>query len=124
LVIFLNQTNEELRTDANSHQLVKGAWTASERPPTSILAGESGIWRSNSSKPGQDLMGSVAYRIAGNPDQHAVVISWQNPLLGWNTYRGSGTPKGFDLDIHGGSGIHATVVFILRRWLYQSTHSS
>jgi len=67
-------------------------------------------------------MGSVTYRITGNLDQHAVVVSWQNPLLGWNTYRGSGTPKDFALDIHGGSGTHATVVFILRMWLCRSVH--
>ncbi|PVH91430.1 hypothetical protein DM02DRAFT_620536 [Periconia macrospinosa] len=114
LVVFLNQTKEELCLDTDSHQLAQGTWAASNKLPPSILAGESGLWRSKSSKSGRGTMGSVAYHIAGDPLQHVVKASWKNPVLGRNSYQGSVTTSEFDLDIHGSGGAHGIVVFILR----------
>lgn len=60
-------------------------------------------------------MGSVVYRIAGDPDQR-VAVAWQNPFFGWNTYRAGVAQEEFEVEIHGGGGTHAIGVFVLRMW--------
>jgi len=114
MIVLLNRTNEELCLDTNSRQPLKGIWTTDMCPPTSILAGESGLWQSKSSKLGRGTMGFVAYRIAGDPNQHVVVTSWQNPFFGYNTYQGSVAQEEFEVQVHGGSGTHAIGVFVLQ----------
>jgi hypothetical protein len=114
LIVFLNKTNEELILVTNPHQPSKGVWSAEKYPPVRILAGESGLWQSKSSKLGRGTVGSTAFRIAGDPDQDVVTVSWQNPFFGQNTYRGTVTQKDFNLVIYGVGGSHAIVVFVLR----------
>jgi hypothetical protein len=113
LVVFINQTNEELCLDAQSLWL-QGVWAADMVPPLSILAGESGLWQSESRGAGRGTGGSVSYYIAGSPSKQPVQILWTNPLLNRSCFQGTVRLKEFELKILKGRGMHGTVVFILR----------
>lgn len=113
LVILLNQTNEELCLEKQSLWL-QGVWTADKKPSLSILAGESGLWQSESISAGKSTGGDITYQIVGASPEQLVSISWRNPFLGRSSYRRSVRPKGFELEVQGGRGMHGTVVFIFR----------
>lgn len=122
LVVFINQTNEELCLEAESLWL-KGAWAVNMLPPSSILAGESGLWQSESTGAGRGTAGSVTYYIAGTPSKQLVHVLWRNPLLNRNCFQGSVRLKGFELQILRGWGLHGTVVFIFRKISHHTTPS-
>ena len=113
LVVFINQTNEELCLEKESLWL-QGVWAADMVPPSSILAGESGLWQSESTGAGRGTGGSVAYYIAGGSSKQLVHILWKNPLLSRSCSQGSVRPKGFELQVLRGWGLHSTVIFIFR----------
>lgn len=113
LVVFINQTNEELCLEVESLWL-QGVWAVDMLPPSSILAGESGLWQSESMGAGRGTGGSVTYYIAGTPSKQPVQVLWKNPLLSRSVSQGSVRLKGFELQILRGWGMHGTVVFIFR----------
>ncbi|KAH7382113.1 hypothetical protein BKA66DRAFT_463740 [Pyrenochaeta sp. MPI-SDFR-AT-0127] len=114
LVVFLNRTNEELCLKTPPQQLHQGAWAVDQGPPLSILAGECGLWKSESRGVGRGTKGSVTYHIAGDAPDQLVLVSWKIPFFGRNSYQGNAPAKGFNLEVQGGSGTHGTVVFIFR----------
>ncbi|KAF9731902.1 hypothetical protein PMIN04_010939 [Paraphaeosphaeria minitans] len=114
LILFLNQTNEELRLETQSQRLHQGKWSLGKEPPSSILAGGGDLWQSESAGVGRGTSGSVTYRIVGGRSEQMVVVSWNVPFFGRNCYRGSVLPKEFDIEVQGGQGRHCIVVFIFR----------
>lgn len=114
LVVFLNRTNEELCLETQTQQLHQGVWAMNQGPPLSILAGECGLWKSESRGAGRGTRGSVTYHIAGDTPEQQVLVSWKIPFFGKNSYKADVPAKGFELEVQGGWGMHGTVVFIFR----------
>ncbi|KAL5376306.1 hypothetical protein DPSP01_010534 [Paraphaeosphaeria sporulosa] len=114
LVLFLNQTNEELRLDTQSQWPHQGKWSLGKEPPSFILAGGGALWQSESAGVGCGTSGSITYRIVGGAPEQMVVTSWKVPYFRRNSYQGSVTMKEFDIEVQGGKGRHCIVVFIFR----------
>jgi hypothetical protein len=112
IIILLNQTNEELLLDSRSQYLDNSRWKPGMEPPISILAGEYGVWASQSETTGGGNKGSLQYSISGLALYDPIVLHWDNPYFGKNSYEPSRVPDGFELKVLGGEGIHATVVYV------------
>ncbi|KAH8698059.1 hypothetical protein GQ44DRAFT_95441 [Phaeosphaeriaceae sp. PMI808] len=111
LVVFLNQTNEELCLRTQSPQLREGIWVVGKEPPLSIPAGGSGLWQSESGGAGSGTSGSVTYHISGSSPEQLVIVSWKISFLGRNSHQGMFPQEEFELEVQGGWG---TIVFIFR----------
>jgi len=112
LVVFINRTNEELCLETQSTRLHEGKWAVGKKPPLSILAGESGLWQSESKGAGSGTRGSVAYHVSGGKPEQLVMVSWKIPFLGRNSNQSIVPPQEFELEVEGSRGTHGTIVFI------------
>jgi hypothetical protein len=112
IIILLNQTNEELLLGSRSQYLYNSRWKPGMEPPISILAGEYGVWASESETTGGGNKGSLQYSISGLDLQDPLILHWDNPYFGRNSYEPSKVPDGFELKVLGGEGVHATVAFV------------
>ncbi|ENH72295.1 hypothetical protein BFJ70_g12681 [Fusarium oxysporum] len=114
LIVILNHTNEELNTEPEWPTLNHGQWnkTPDLQPPQTILAGESGMLRCKSSHIGGGLDGSITYRIVGFEGRNEVAFMWSVPYVGANKFDASCAVSDFGVEILGGRGREAVVVFV------------
>ncbi|KAF5026368.1 hypothetical protein F66182_1576 [Fusarium sp. NRRL 66182] len=114
LVVLLNHTNEELSLDNQSPILAHGHWMEipSLQPPQTILAGESGIFRCQSSYMGGKVEGSIIYRVVGFEGNNQLTLLWNVPYVGPNSFDYSCGLCTFTVKILGGKGNQAVVVFV------------
>lgn len=107
-VKLINTTSATLtRTNA---KLSHGVWSQNMYPPKTINANGEGIWMSESDGFMTGTEGTVEYALpngAGN-----IVIHWDNPYIGSNSYSDS-APSGYQISRSGGGGDNATVTFTL-----------
>ncbi|KAH7267824.1 uncharacterized protein BKA55DRAFT_556632 [Fusarium redolens] len=114
LIVILNHTNEELNTEPEWPTLNHGHWnkTPDLQPPQTILAGESGMLRCKSSHIGGGVEGSITYRIVGFEGRNEVAFTWNVPYVGPNKFDASCAVSDFTVNILGGRGKEAVVVFV------------
>ncbi|KAH7208601.1 hypothetical protein DER44DRAFT_660612 [Fusarium oxysporum] len=114
LIVILNHTNEELNTEPEWPTLNHGQWnkTPDLQPPQTILAGESGMLRCKSSHIGGGVDGSITYRIVGFEGRNEVAFMWSVPYVGANKFDASCAVSDFGVEILGGRGKEAVVVFV------------
>lgn len=114
LVVILNHTNEELDLEPESPNLEHGQWmdTPESRPPTEILAGESGMLRCKSSHVGAGVEGSATYQVVGYKTNHKVTFLWNVPYVGQNKFDCLCAAEGFGVRVLGGKGNQPVVVFV------------
>ncbi|KAF4956898.1 hypothetical protein FGADI_3501 [Fusarium gaditjirri] len=114
LIVILNHTNEELNSEPEWPTLNHGQWnkTPDLQPPQTILAGESGMLRCKSSHMGGGVDGSITYRIVGFEGRNEVTFTWSVPYVGANKFDACCAVSDFDVDILGGRGKEAVVVFV------------
>lgn len=108
--VTLNNTTplNLFRTYAN---LDHGIWPNSVLPPENIEPQEASSWQAESDGFMTGVQGTVTYKLDGVGD---VVITWDNPFEGSNSYTNS-APKGYEISHEGGSGDNAQVTFTLRK---------
>jgi hypothetical protein len=94
------------RTYAN---LDHGIWTNNVLPPENIPPQEPSSWEAESDGFMTGVQGTVTYKLEGVGD---VVITWDNPFQGSNSYTKS-APTGYEISLEGGSGDNAQVTFTL-----------
>ncbi|SPJ74788.1 uncharacterized protein FTOL_04519 [Fusarium torulosum] len=116
LVVILNHTNEELEIEPQSPSLGHGLLMAPPdlQPPQTILAGESGMMRCKSSHIGGGVDGSIVYRIIGFEQRNKVKFVWSVPYLGVNKFDSACASPEFKVDILGGRGHQAVIVFVFK----------
>ncbi|KAH8817221.1 hypothetical protein F5884DRAFT_778785 [Xylogone sp. PMI_703] len=112
-VILLNETNEELLLHSGTMQLFSGIWSSDMKPPTSILAGEYGVWKSQSVTVLGGNHGFLQYSINGGDTKDTINLPWRNSFLRSNCYAPTRAPRGFQIKVFGGEGYHAAVTFVL-----------
>ncbi|EXK76630.1 hypothetical protein FOQG_18637 [Fusarium oxysporum f. sp. raphani 54005] len=114
LVVILNHTNEELNTEPEWPALTNGHFEKAPDlpPPQTILAGESGMLRCKSSHIGSGIEGSITYRIVGFGPRNEVTFSWSVPYVGVNRFNAASAIPNFTVNILGGRGNQAVVVFV------------
>jgi hypothetical protein len=114
LVVILNHTNEELNTEPEWPALTHGHFEKAPDlpPPQTILAGESGMLRCKSSHIGSGIEGSITYRIVGFGPRNEVTFSWSVPYVGVNRFNAASAIPNFTVNILGGRGNQAVVVFV------------
>jgi hypothetical protein len=124
LVVILNHTNEELEIEPQSPSLDHGLWMATPdlQPPQTILAGESGMLRCKSSHIGGGVDGSITYQIIGFEPRNKVKFVWSVPYVGVNKFDSACACPEFKIDILGGRGNQAVIVFVFSE-LTQPGHS-
>jgi aegerolysin len=106
-VYLTNQTPSSLsRTYAN---LSHGEWTE-DLPPEKIEPSNQSHWKSESKGFLTGTEGIVKYHLDGAGE---VMIHWDNPFVGSNSYTNS-APKGYEISHSGGSGNNASVEFTLK----------
>ncbi|KAL2130388.1 hypothetical protein VTI74DRAFT_6533 [Chaetomium olivicolor] len=105
-----------LELDTDSVQLWRGKWeegVAGSAVPQVIRPGESVLWRCKSTGVAQGIEGSVTFRIAGHPPHDKVRFTWKNRYFGPNAYNAQSTREGYKIEVEGGEGARAVVVFLL-----------
>ncbi|KAF5982000.1 hypothetical protein FBULB1_4502 [Fusarium bulbicola] len=114
LIVILNHTNEELIAEPEWPTLNHGQWTKAPdiQPPQTILAGESGMLRCKSSHIGGGVDGSITYRIVGFEGRNEVAFMWSVPYVGANKFDACCAVSDFTVEILGGRGKEAVVVFV------------
>ncbi|KAF5981531.1 hypothetical protein FCOIX_4179 [Fusarium coicis] len=114
LIVILNHTNEELIAESEWPPLNHGEWskTLDLQPPQTILAGESGMLRCKSSHMGGGVDGSITYRIVGFEGRNEVTFIWSVPYVGANKFDACCAVSHFTIEILGGRGKEAAVVFV------------
>ncbi|KAH7200689.1 hypothetical protein BKA60DRAFT_582345 [Fusarium oxysporum] len=114
LVVILNHTNEELNTEPEWPALTHGHFEKALDlpPPQTILAGESGMLRCKSSHMGGGVEGSITYRIVGFGLRNEVTFMWSVPYVGVNRFSAASAIPNFTVNILGGRGNQAVVVFV------------
>lgn len=123
----LNHTKDELILDSGSAHLAGKGLLAPADPktapvlsPAGIQPGESVIWRCNSTGIGRGIRGSVVYRLAGSePPHHRVRFNWKTRTLGPNQYSAKTSDDNYHVEIKGGEGDPAVVVFIFCKYPIQ-----
>ncbi|KAK4167823.1 hypothetical protein QBC43DRAFT_285137 [Cladorrhinum sp. PSN259] len=115
-VIIVNQSPELLELDTGTVELWRGQWE--ERTPESVVPqairpGESVLWRCRSTGVAQGIEGSATFRIAGHPPHDRVRFAWKNRYFGPNAYKAQSTREGYKIEVEGGEGPRAVVVFVL-----------
>ncbi|KAI7767061.1 hypothetical protein LZL87_012347 [Fusarium oxysporum] len=117
LIVILNHTNEELNTEPEWPALNHGQWNKAPdiQPPQTILAGESGMLRCKSSHIGGGIDGSITYRIVGFEGRNEVTFIWSVPYVGANKFDASSAISDFAVEILGGRGKEAVVVFVFAK---------
>ncbi len=100
-----NRTPSEM--DRTSSSLSHGTWSENMLPPDAIYPMNDGVWESQSNGFMTGTQGTAVFNMAavGN-----VVISWDNPYSGSNSY-GCTVPSGYTCSRAGGSGDSANVTF-------------
>ncbi|KAM0438569.1 hypothetical protein ACHAPT_001321 [Fusarium lateritium] len=86
--------------------------TPDSRPPTEILAGESGMMRCKSSHVGAGVGGSVTYQVVGYEESYKVAFLWSVPYVGQNKFDALCAAEGFGVRMLGGRGNQAVAVFV------------
>ncbi len=107
-VKLINNTPATLKL--TNAKLSHGVWSQNMYPPETINGNSDGIWMSESDGFMTGTEGTVTYALpngAGN-----VVIHWDNPYVGSNSYSDS-VPSGYQISRSGGGGDNATVTFTL-----------
>jgi hypothetical protein len=115
-VVVVNQSHDQLELDSGCTQLWRGKWE-DEVPgsvvPEMIRPGESVIWRCKSTGVAKGIEGSVTFHMAGHPPHDKVRFTWKNRYFGPNAYNAQTTRDGYKIDVEGGEGARAVVVFVL-----------
>ncbi|RYP72584.1 hypothetical protein DL771_004079 [Monosporascus sp. 5C6A] len=112
-VIIVNRSSHQLDLDPELTQLWRGKWDAAgSLAPEVIKPGESVLWRCKSARAAQGIEGSVTYHFAGHPPHDKVRFTWKNRYFGPNKYEAQTTREGYKIDVEGGKGAHAVVVFV------------
>jgi hypothetical protein len=115
-VVVLNHTDEELDLDLESRRLLRGQWEPPQSlPPDMIRPRESALWHCKATGLGQGIDGSVTYRMAGAVPHDKVRFCWKSRYFGPNQYDTAATRDGCVVNVMGGEGDHAVVVFVLGR---------
>jgi len=115
-VIVVNHSAEMLELDLDSAKLWRGKWeedAAKPVVPEAIRPGESVLWRCKSTGLAQGIDGSVTFHIAGPPPHDKVRFTWKNRYFGPNAYKAQTTREGYKIEMEGGEGARAVVVFVL-----------
>ncbi|KAG9505066.1 hypothetical protein J7337_002032 [Fusarium musae] len=114
LIVILNHTNEELIAESEWPPLNHRGWskTLDLQPPQTILAGESGMLRCKSSHIGGGVDSSITYRIVGFEGRNDVAFIWSVPYVGTNKFDACCAVSDFTVEILGGRGKEAVVVFV------------
>lgn len=114
MVVVLNQTGDELDLDEQSRRLSQGAWTTDDSVAPEVIApGGSAVWLCKSSGASRGIDGSVIYTVRGQAPHDKIRFCWKNRYFGPNFYDATATRKTHVINIHGGSGAKAVVVFVL-----------
>ncbi|KAI1027812.1 hypothetical protein LB503_011876 [Fusarium chuoi] len=103
LIVILNHTNEELIAEPEWPPLNHGNWNKT---------GESGMLRCKSSHIGGGVDGSITYRIVGFEGRNEVAFMWSVPYVGANKFDACCAVSDFTVEILGGRGKEAVVVFV------------
>lgn len=115
-MILLNQTGDELALDADSRRLSRGQWEPAESmPPEVVPPGSSAMWHCKSTGIGHGIDGSVTYRVAAGVPHDKVRVCWKNRYFGPNQYDSESTRDSHVIEVQGGMGSNAVVVFVLSR---------
>jgi hypothetical protein len=95
---------------------MRGEWEEVEPPVPEVIraSGGSALFRCKSTGVAHGIEGSVTYRLAGHPPHHRVRFSWKNRYIGPNTYNAKVSHEEYRIEVEGGGGSHAVVVFIFR----------
>lgn len=115
-VIIVNHSEEMLELDTDSVKLWRGKWSgevAGSVVSPAIRPGESVLWRCQSTGVAKGIDGSVTFRIAGPPPHDRVRFTWKNRYFGPNAYHAQTTREGYKIEVEGGQGARAVVVFVL-----------
>ena len=115
-VILLNQTKDELALDADTRRLSRGQWDEVESmPPEVVGPGSSAMWHCKSTGIGHGIDGSVTYRVAAGIPHDKVRVCWKNRYFGPNQYDSESTRDSHVIEVQGGTGSNAVVIFVLSR---------
>jgi len=73
------------------------------------------MWHCGSTGLGKGIDGSVTYHVAGRTPHDKVRFCWKNRYFGPNHYDTTATSEGHVIDVQGGMGSNAVVVFVLSK---------
>jgi hypothetical protein len=83
-----------------------------------IRPGESVLWRCKSTGVAKGIEGSVTFHMSGHPPHDKVRFTWKNRYFGPNAYYAQTTRDGYKIEVEGGEGARAVVVFVLGKWSF------